>query len=177
MFDQDGQERYAVSIVQVATDRLVQADLNSHANFAAGFDAVAQRVLADTGVRIGFFIDPIAPNPNTSFGCNIDLSLTGSTYGATFKPNPEQTGPYLRQQKSMLGIQCFSPEGWIDGTNGAYAVDACYKREWKKDFSRRWFNTGIPFLQDVSPGYDATILFSNRYWRVEEMGLRRGLAW
>jgi hypothetical protein len=36
---------------------------------------------------------------------------------------------------------------------------------WKRDYSRRWAATGIPFLMDVSPGYDASVVFpgSRRY--------------
>ena len=36
---------------------------------------------------------------------------------------------------------------------------------WKDDFSRRWEETGIPFLMDISPGYDAREVFprSKRY--------------
>jgi hypothetical protein len=164
VYDQDGQARYAVSIVQVATDRLNQGDPGADAAFAAGFDAVAQQVFADTQLLVGFFIDPIAPDPTSAFGCpDIDITKTFSVYSSNFKASPEVTGPYLRRQKSILGIQCFSPEGWIDGRLGTgYAVDACYKLNWKWDFSRRWFKTGIPFLQDVTPGYNSTLLFANR---------------
>ena len=179
VYDQDGQERYAVAIVQVATYRLSQNDPNAHSSFANGFDAVAQYIYSSTGINVGFFIDPIAPDPTSTFTCtnNIILAETHSVYGSTFKPVPELTAPYLRLQKSILGIQCFSPEGWIDGNLGSgYTVNECYKLAWKQDFSQRWFSTGIPFLQDVTPGYDSTLLFANRdgglkrwgyddYWR------------
>jgi hypothetical protein len=164
VYDQEQHERYAVSIVQVATQMLSASDPDAHAKFAAGFDAVAQQVLADTGVLVGFFIDPIAPDPTSDFGCpGIDISQTFSVYDSSFKPSPELTGPFLARQKSILGIQCFSPEGWIDGRLGTgYSVTPCYKLQWKRDFSRRWFSTGIPFLQDVTPGYDSTLLFAHR---------------
>ncbi|HVV70221.1 MAG TPA: hypothetical protein VHI52_01775 [Verrucomicrobiae bacterium] len=164
VYDQDGHERYAISIVQAATQMLNSADPNSHQKFAAGFDDVAQRVYADLQVSVGFFIDPVSPDPTSDFGCpGIDTNRTFNVYDSTFKPSPELTGPYLRQQKSILGIQCFSPEGWIDGRLGTgYSVTPCYKLKWKRDFSQRWFATGIPFLQDVTPGYDSTLLFAHR---------------
>jgi hypothetical protein len=34
---------------------------------------------------------------------------------------------------------------------------------WKRDFSRRWFQTGIPFIMDVSPGYDAHCIFTPEF--------------
>lgn len=163
VFDRQGQARYAVTVIQAASATLPPSDPASDEAFAAGFDAVAQKVLSDTGILVGFFIDPIARDPTSTFGCpGIDLTQTGSTYGSSFKPDPSSTGPFLRNTKSLLGIQCYSPEGWIDGTNPGYSVTECYKLQWKIDFSRRWFETGIPFLQDVTPGYNGTNLFSGQ---------------
>ena len=30
---------------------------------------------------------------------------------------------------------------------------------WKQQFASKWISTGIPFVQDISPGYDARIVF------------------
>jgi hypothetical protein len=174
VFDQTGQERYAVTIVQAASARIDSADVNGDRDFAAGFDLVAQQVWLDTGIRVGFLIDPIARGTPSTFGClpASDLSKLMSNYGPDpapapqrpwFKPDPITTGPELKKQVSILGIQAFSPEGWIDYRPGdALMVNSCFKLAWKQDFSRKWFNTGIPFLQDVSPGYDGHLLFRFR---------------
>jgi hypothetical protein len=55
---------------------------------------------------------------------------------------------------------------------------------WKKVWSQQWLDTGIPFLQDVTPGYDALLLFkddpsrllfwgNDEEWRTELLTLVR----
>ncbi|MCL4785938.1 MAG: hypothetical protein KJ070_03975 [Verrucomicrobia bacterium] len=147
VFDQNGEQRYAVAIIHAGSNLLGP---NDHAAFAAGFDPLADAVFEQTGgathggVKVGFFIDALP-------------SDTGA-FDIIFKPNPEATGPHLRNQQSLLGIQCFTPEAFtpeahIRGNNTTAVIN------WKRDFSRRWFETGIPFLLDVSSGYDAHIAF------------------
>jgi hypothetical protein len=160
VYDQHNEKRYAIAIVQASSDSLGPAD---DQKFAEGFDKVAAQVLEDTQIKVGFFIDPIPrdPDPTNNYGCRVNGRVV-STYAAQFKPDPETTGPWLRKTSSILGIHAYSPEGWIDGPpQTGPPVDECFKREWKKDFSRRWFETGIPFLQDVTPGYDGHILFTS----------------
>jgi hypothetical protein len=137
VFDQDGEERYAVTLIHAGSNLLGSED---HAAFAAGFDPIADEVFRLTQKKVGFFIDALPAG-------------TGA-FGIIFKPSPEGTGPYLRNQRSLLGIQCFTPEAHIGSTDTAAVIN------WKRDFSRRWFETGIPFLLDVSPGYDAHCVFN-----------------
>ena len=136
VYDQDGQERYAVTIIHAGSNLLGSQD---HAAFAAGFDPVAEDVFQQTGVKVGFFIDALPAG-------------TGA-FGIVFKPSPEGTGPHLRNQKSLLGIQCFTPEAHIVSSDTTAVLN------WKRDFSRRWFETGIPFVLDVSSGYDGHLAF------------------
>jgi hypothetical protein len=135
VYDQAGEERYAVVIIHAASDRIGG---DNHLAFARGFDAVADEVFRLTGRKVGFFIDALP---------------RGTDAPGQFKPAPEATGSALWRARSMLGIQCFVPEIWI-GSSDTAAVIA-----WKRDFSRRWFASGIPFLMDVSPGYDGHIVF------------------
>jgi hypothetical protein len=137
VYDQNGEERFAVVIIHAASDLLASGD---DALFAAGLDAVAYEVLKQTGKKIGFFIDALP------FGTNAP---------GAFKPTPEATGPELKRSQSLLGIECFIPERWLGlGPSDTEAIV-----NWKRDFSRRWFQTGLPFLMDVSPGYDGHIVF------------------
>lgn len=178
VFDSNGQARYAVTIIQASSARLPATDPASDAAFAAGFDAVAQQILADRGVLVGFFIDPIPRDPAPGIGClsPADEGRVKSNYGpvgpgAWFKPDPGLTGPWLRLQNSLLGIQCYSPEGWLDTfEDTTFHVDSCYKVEWKEQFSRAWHDTGIPFLQDVTPGYDGSKLFADRPYGLKKWG-------
>jgi hypothetical protein len=179
VYDQHGEKRYAVVIVQASSDSLVA---NDDRKFAEAFDQVAKKISDDTQINVGFFIDPIPRDPRSHYGCLPDNVPVQSTYAAAFRPDPETTGPWLRLQSSILGIHAYSPEGWIDGPPlTGPPVNECFKIAWKEDFSRRWQATGIPFLQDVTPGYDGSKLFTaptglhrwgyNSQWRTTLLGL------
>jgi len=140
VYDQDGNQRYAVVIIHASSDLLSSGQ---DADFAAGFDKVAKAVFDQTGgidggIKIGFFIDALPP---------------GTTAPGAFKPSAKFTGPELRKTKSLLGIECFIPEVFFGSSDTGAVVN------WKRHFSSGWFQTGIPFLMDVSPGYDGHIVF------------------
>ncbi len=136
VYDHNGEARFAVSIIHASSNELSYGD---HAGYAAGFDLLAEEVFDLTGVQVGFFIDPLPPNSNAP---------------GEFKPYPEKTGPSLIETDAILGIQSFIPEIWISGN-----PTESQQIDWKRDFSQRWSKTGVPFLMDVSPGYDANIVF------------------
>jgi hypothetical protein len=136
VYDQNHQPRYAFVFIHAASDRLGPTD---NAAFAAGFNLLADEVFRLSGVQVGFFLDPLPPASNAP---------------GKFKPSPEYTGPALRETLPILGIHAFIPEIWITGK-----ISDTRRIAWKRDFSRRWSETGIPFLMDVSPGYDAHIVF------------------
>jgi hypothetical protein len=166
VYDQKGNERYAVVIAHAASQKL---DPNRHPEsdrkFAAGFDAVANKIFQDTGgVRVGFLLDPMPPSPTSDFGCAaVDAFRLTSIYHDSFKPDGVTTGPELAQQESILGIHSYMPEGWVDVFPEPHAkVDQCFRMRWKEDFSYKWFHSGVPFLQDISAGYDGSILFQYR---------------
>jgi hypothetical protein len=146
-YDQDGTERCIVSLIHVASS---QADVTGK-NFASGFDWVADKVFDNTGVRVGFLLD----------------ALPEATYSpGDYKITPEAAERWLAMHKSILGIQCFIPEIWTGYDNDADLI------AWKKNYSEQWANTSIPFIIDVSPGYDAHIVFAesmiygnNEAWR------------
>jgi len=135
IYDRNGEPRYAVALIHASSNRLGADD---HAEFAAGFDLVAEEVERTTGVKVGFLIDPLPP---------------GSNAPGVYRPSPEASGPALVGTDAILGIQAFIPEIWVAYPDEAQLI------AWKRDFSSRWSATGIPFLMDISPGYDATIVF------------------
>ena len=185
VYDQLGQERYALGIIQTSSATLDPNDPLADQKFADGFDAVAQRVWDDLHVSVGFFIDPVARDPADDSGCGVpNFSTVKSFFGPDappapqrpwFKPDPSTTGSRLRQKASVLGIMAFSPEGWVDyPPDSGLTTNQCFKLAWKREFSSRWQNTGIPFLQDVTPGYDGSQIFGprpgwgyNAAWRTE----------
>lgn len=148
-YDRNGEARYGVIIIHAGSNRLEATD---HAAYAAGFDAVANEVLQRTGIKVGFFIDALPE---------------GSYAPGVFKPTPEETGPHLLTTNAFLGIESFIPEVWTSH------VDDTSRLQWKRDYSQRWFQTGVPFVQDVSPGYDAHLVFGSspfgytEQWRSE----------
>ena len=136
VYDQLGQARYAVTIIQASSNRLKCSD---HAAYADGFDRIAEEVLKMTGILVGFLIDPLPPETNAP---------------GVFCPSPESTGPELVKTTSILGIQSFIPEIWVG--KGPTTDELA---DWKGEYSRRWEASGVPFLMDISPGYDAHLVF------------------
>ena len=136
VYDRNGEPRYAVVLIHAASDQLGP---NADAAFAEGFDRLADAIEASTGIRIGFFLDPL-PRDSHAPG--------------RFKPSPSRTGHHLRESDSLLGIQSFLPEIWMTGS-----PSEARRIVWKRTYTRQWAATGVPFLMDVSPGYDAHIVF------------------
>lgn len=147
VYDQDGTERYLVSIIHVASNQNGMTDKA----FARGFDSVAAAVFESTGIKVGFALD-ILP---------VSQYAPGS-----FKATPSGTGNDLYKQKSVLAVQCFLPEIW-KGMDNENMLSL-----WKKSYLESWKDTGIPLIHDLSSGYDAHILFpsspiygNNQEWR------------
>jgi hypothetical protein len=138
VYNQNGEERYAVVIIHASSDRLVSGD---DAAYAAGFDDVADAVSKLTGgTKVGFFIDALPPE-------------TGAP--GAFKPSSTYTGQELKKSKSLLGVECFIPEVFINSSDMGVVIN------WKRNFSSGWSQTGIPFLMDVSSGYDGRLIFGS----------------
>jgi len=147
VYDQTGEQRYLISIIHVSSNQ----NNMSHEKFAEGFDHVARKIFTDTGIRIGFAIDVMPPGTNAP---------------GFYRPAPQTTGPWLATQESLLGIQCFISEIWVGSSDEAQLIN------WKQQFISDWIQTGIPFIIDISPGYDAHIVFpgsvqygNNSSWR------------
>ena len=147
VYDQDGTARYLFCIIHAASTQSGMTDQL----FAEGFDRLADTILLRTGVHVGFTLDILPHN----------IIVPGE-----FRAVPETTGPLLAQQKSILGIQCYIPEVFLDMSHEDFVT------RWKHQFSSRWVHTGIPFIQDISAGYDASIVFegsvvygNNPEWR------------
>ncbi len=137
-----------ISVIHVASNKTGVTD----AQFAAGFDWAADRVYATRGVRVGF---------------TLDVLPAGSFVAGSFKASADVTGPLLAQSASVLAVQCFIPEIHSGITTGEADLWL-----WKAGFSGGWIDSGIPFILDVSPGYDAHVVFpgspvwgNNRLWR------------
>jgi len=147
VYDKNDQERYLISIIHVASNQKSVTDQS----FAEGFDHVAEAVYTSTGIRIGFALDILPP---------------ASYAPGTFKATASGTAAYLTEQSSIVAIQCFIPEIWtgMDDENDLI--------NWKNIYHAGWVSTEIPFIHDISPGYDAHIVFpsspeygNNELWR------------
>jgi len=139
MYDRTGSPRYAVAVIQASS---TQPGIND-AGFAAGLDNVANSILRQTQIPIGFLLDPLPRKDG--------YSLTPSA------------GAALAQTKSFLGIKPFISEIAM-GTDDLRTLLPL-----KQQKVEAWLAAQVPFLLDVSPGYDAHIVFpaqNNAYWRI-----------
>lgn len=136
LFDRNGVARYAINLLHVASAQLAS---NADSVFAAGFDRVADLVFEQSGVRVGF---------------TLDVLVDGEAHD-TYVAIPESAGSWLEKTEAVLAIQGFIPEIVSDGHEFGF----------KLDYWRTWLATGIPVFFDVSPGYDAHLVFtdSKRY--------------
>jgi hypothetical protein len=95
-----------------------------------------------TGIQVGFMLDP----------------LPGNAYSLT-----PHAGAALAQAKSLLAIRPFISEIAM-GSDDLRALLPS-----KQSYVEAWLAAGVPLLLDVSPGYDAHIVFpakDNAYWRI-----------
>lgn len=107
------------------------------------------------GVHIDAFVSSIARGVFTSWQHELTDTYVGQ---------PESLGPHLRQQQSILAVQAFIPEIWLGGRTDRARI---YK---KYDYIYRWWLEGVPVLMDISPGYDAHLVFpgSSSYGYTEQ---------
>ena len=151
IYDRNGQERFAVGIIHAASNRLGDG---GDAAFAAGFDAIAGQVLSNTQVNVGFLLDALP------FGTHAQ---------ASFFPSAAGTGPALEATASVLGIACFVPEVYLGSADTAGVLD------WKRSWSQGWAQSGVPFLMDVSSGYDGRVVFCESWFYGESSDWLCGL--
>ena len=103
---------------------------------------VADKIRSLRQINIGFVLDPL-PGP--------EYSLTPSTATA------------LAATRSFLAIEPFISEIAM-GTDDLRSLIPL-----KQQFVNAWLTAGVPFILDVSPGYDAHIVFPKAdysYWRI-----------
>lgn len=146
IYGPDGRPRRAISIIHASSDTSM-----NDAEYVKAFDDVAKAVEDATGVKVGFLLDALPPN---------------SFAPGEFFPAPWRTSRPMRRSKSILGICAFLPEIW----SGIGEDPGDLQRlAWKRNYVSDWADTGVPTLVDVSPGYDASLVFpgSVRYGHTE----------
>ncbi len=177
MYDRDGLPRlprYIISILHVGSN-ILGGSSTPDATFAMGFDWVAKKVWQDTGgnnggINVGFTLDVF---PDMIPADSIDPN------SPFFRATPQSTGPYLLQHPSVLAVQAFIPEivtgicnnvlhpgADCDKVAGSPALDSLIN--WKRSFVQRWVATKLPVILDVSPGYDAHIVFDPKKFKSDE---------
>jgi hypothetical protein len=114
----------------------------------------------------------VSPDPNhldvfvANLGGEISTTYHRMIVNDTYVANPVAAGSWLEGTAPVLAIQGFIPEIVSDDSDdaGHYNLKFAYWNAWLK--------TGVPVLFDVSPGYDAHVVFpgsdsygNNRSWR------------
>ena len=146
IYGPDGRPRRAISIIHASSDTSM-----SDEDYVEALDDVADAVEDATGVKVGFLLDALPPN---------------SFAPGNFFPAPWRTARPMRRSKSILGICAFLPEIWSGIGDDPGDLQ---RLAWKRDYIADWVESGVPTLVDVSPGYDASIVFpgSVRYGHTE----------
>jgi hypothetical protein len=152
MYDRQGEKRYTVNILHVASNLLEHSE---DERFANGFDRVANKIFEDTGVRIGFTLDLLPEKTDVNNGSYQQDDMVTNTFIAS----PKRTGPWLRQQASFLAVQAFIPQVY----RGSSDVNVLFL--YKQLYLAGWIAERLPVILDVDPGYDAHLMWSNsEHW-------------
>lgn len=162
-YNKDGEPRYIISLIHVASNTLNLNDPEIAKKFVDGFDAVALKILQDYNILIGFNLDMLPSG---------DIPSLNTNYNYRPDPTVQKVRDAFLDSPSVLAIQCFIPEIWIYNSS----LTEVQLIDWKRDFSEAWIDSGVPFLQDVTPGYDNHIVFPNSfvqygntgYWRDQQ---------
>jgi len=128
-------------VIAIIQARSNQPGVNDQ-SFAAGLDRVADLIATRKQIDVGFVLDP----------------LPGSAYNLT----PSAKGA-LAASNSFLAIEPFISEIAL-GTD-----DLRDLLPLKQTLVSNWVASGVPFILDVSPGYDAHAVFptkNDEYWRI-----------
>lgn len=146
LYGPDGRPRRAISIIHASSDTSMTDE-----EYVDRFDEVADAVEDATGVKVGFLLDALPPK---------------SFAPGAFFPAPWRTARAMRRSKSILGISAFLPEIWSEIGEDPGDLQ---RLAWKRNYISDWVDSGVPTLVDVSPGYDASIVFpgSVRYGHTE----------
>jgi LGFP repeat len=155
VYDQDGQPRYAVQLIGVASNKAMTDDA-----FVSWLDTLAKSVLVETKMPVGFMIDPGLEDPMKS-------------HGNGYTPRPKMT-PF-QNARSFLAIQGFISEIQTPGipignatpyfdNNGLLPFDhpvgagnAPNREQIAAQKRKRlagWIDAGLPVVIDVNPGFD-----------------------
>src|SRR5262249_47791881 len=144
-----GTPRYIIYLKDVSS---AQSNVDDF-TFAKGFDDLAKKIKADTGVDIGFTLDPLAAADNGIPGNCTALPAT------TYVPLPS---PMLEHTTSVVAIQPYRSEINVAAGptpdfphSNIYQRMAAYKR-WHVD---RWTQLRIPYILDLTSGYDGRLIF------------------
>ena len=139
MYDSSGSPRFAVYLLHVASRHLND---DAHAEFAAGFDAVAKRVFDSTGVRIGFTLDLLPTSHSFQIG-------DGRGWVEWFKPreniriNPGSPITQTWANRDHLDLFVINARGIVSSTWWDQAEPAGYRPDgWFTIRSETLFHPG-----------------------------------
>ncbi|WP_394848841.1 hypothetical protein LZC95_15475 [Pendulispora brunnea] len=160
IYDSKLQPRYAVLLMHVCSKAIAASDPDADSTFASWIHQLAEDVKGDTGVDVGFTLDATPAD-----------GASANTYYLV----PKRAGAILKDTREVLAIRPFLSEILhMDGPDE--------DRFWAKhDEAKAWIATGIPYILDITAGYNATI-FGEPYvygnddiWR-NDQGAIRGLG-
>ncbi|MBS2015287.1 MAG: ricin-type beta-trefoil lectin domain protein [Deltaproteobacteria bacterium] len=158
MYDRSGELRYAVELIELASDFLPFGDRDSM--FVQALDDIATAIELSYGIKIGFVVDPGTRFPTPPEGL----------FPGTYSPEPGLTR--FENANSFLGIMGWRNEAqtpglqfcdeYAPGCDNNLAPNLSeppdHYRETvarsKRTRTEAWIANGLPTILDVSPGYD-----------------------
>jgi hypothetical protein len=157
--DRVGNPRHVISLIET-----IHVGTVTPFDFANGFDRAADRLLTDTGYRVGFHIDPtsLPPSPVPHNG-----------------PTPEA----MRETVSVVGVNPFNITSQSIEGKPILEVTESERLAYARFICETWVDSGLPFIAPVIPGYDARLVFRgsptygfNSDWlkREQELGVEFG---
>jgi hypothetical protein len=181
LYDQDGLPRRAIYIIDVKSSsgslrpNIFGNTNEQHAEFANGFDAVANAISDEMHVDIGFVLDA-AVRP-VIFG---NVGFVNDYYPMSAYPdcNPDAAEALLGQ-KSVLAIQAYAPEGTLSAERSEWE-----RVDLKRKYLAGWASSGLPVFMDLTIGYDGHLVFppdphtpsgiwgNNASWQTELLKLK-----
>ncbi|WP_394838290.1 hypothetical protein LVJ94_15405 [Pendulispora rubella] len=161
VYDAEPKPRYAITLMHVWSQVLSASDPRADETFASWIHQLAEDVKAETTFDVGFLLDAFPPDPD---------------YPNAYYLTPQKAGTHLKQTREVLAIRPYLSELF----KMKLSDDERFRT--KRSEAVGWIAEGLPYILDISAGYDGRFVHQNPYvygnddiWR-NDQGAIRGLG-
>lgn len=157
LYDRTGTARYAIQISEAGANALPPGD---DAVYASALDEIAAYVESTFYIKVGFVLTPTEDD----YRYRIVRSNPDRVANLTSCQSCLAIAPYYSE---ISRVRTFCEDkapanfrGFIDCNLGG---DLTSLVRFKKDRTKLWINSGIPYYADLDVGYDAHLVFNSMY--------------